>query len=283
MVIVAGVGGIGINAVLGARHAGAGHIIAADPVALKREVAPELGATEAVAGIEEAADLARGFTNGQGADSAILAIGLTLPEHIAAAFAAVRKAGIVVVTGLGRAGTVGIPVSPGELTLYQKQLCGSMFGACVELGFDVCVDRTRAAVVEALDRHCPDGIDVYLDNVGGAVGAAAFDRLREHGRYVVCGMASEYNNTEPAAGPPLRPVLRKRLRVEGFVVYDHYSEFDAFRSELEPLRRSGAVKYRYEIVHGLSGAPDGLVRLLSGRNRGKMIVELTADGERLGE
>lgn len=88
-------------------------------------------------------------------------------------------------------------------------------------------------VADGLDEHCPEGIDVYFDNVGGDTGTAAFDRLREHGRYIICGMAAEYNGPEPSVGPPLRPMLRKRLRLEGFVVYAHYPEYGVFRSEMQ--------------------------------------------------
>src|SRR3546814_8341570 len=111
-----GVGGIGINAVQGASHAGAAHVIAVDPVAFKRDSALKLGATHAVATMEEATDIARSFTNGQGADSAIVTVGVTTGEHVAQAFSSIRKAGTCVVTGLGKMTDVGIPVSLLELT-----------------------------------------------------------------------------------------------------------------------------------------------------------------------
>jgi NDMA-dependent alcohol dehydrogenase len=127
-VIVMGIGGIGINAVQGARHAGATNIIAVDPVAFKREKAQEFGATHACATIEEAAELAKQFTDYQGADAAIVTVGVTTGEHIGQAFAAIRKAGLTVVTGVGDATAVGIPVSPVELALFQKRLQGALFG-----------------------------------------------------------------------------------------------------------------------------------------------------------
>jgi NDMA-dependent alcohol dehydrogenase len=127
-VIVMGVGGIGINAVQGAAHAGASHVIAVDPVAFKREKAQELGATHAFEGMEEAADFARSVTNGQGADKAIVTVGVTTGEHVAQAFSAIRKAGTVVVTGLGDITQVGLPISIGELTLFAKEIKGAMFG-----------------------------------------------------------------------------------------------------------------------------------------------------------
>ncbi len=129
VVIVMGIGGIGINAVQGASHAGARHVIAVDPVEFKREKAMELGATESFASMEEATEFAQSVTNGQGADSAIVTVGVTKGEHIAQAFTAIRKAGTVVVTGLGDITEVGIPISPGELTLFQKRVQGSLFGA----------------------------------------------------------------------------------------------------------------------------------------------------------
>lgn len=127
-VIVMGIGGIGANAVQGAVHAGAEHVVAVDPVAFKREKALEFGATHAVESIEEATELARSFTNGQGADSAIVTVGVTKGEHVAAAFKAVRKAGTCVVTGLGNIMDVGVNIPLGELTLFQKRLQGSLFG-----------------------------------------------------------------------------------------------------------------------------------------------------------
>jgi S-(hydroxymethyl)glutathione dehydrogenase/alcohol dehydrogenase len=128
-VIIMGIGGIGINAVQGAAYAGASHVIAVDPVAFKREKAQEFGATHAFEGIQEAADFARSVTNGQGADKAIVTIGVTTGEHVAQAFQSVRKAGVVVVTGLGDVTSqTGIPVSIGELTLFAKEIKGAMFG-----------------------------------------------------------------------------------------------------------------------------------------------------------
>jgi len=129
-VIVMGIGGIGINAVQGAAHAGAMNVIAVDPVAFKREKAEELGATHSCADIEDAAELARGFTNGQGADAAIVTVGVTVGEHVGQAFAAIRKGGTVVATGMGPLTAVGIPIPLAELTLYQKRLQGALFGGC---------------------------------------------------------------------------------------------------------------------------------------------------------
>jgi len=127
--IVMGIGGIGINAVQGAAHAGASNIIAVDPIAFKREKAQELGATHAVESMEEATELAKQFTNGQGADSAIVTVGIVKGEHVGQAMGAIRKAGTVVVTGLGDITDVGVPIALSDLTLMQKRLQGALFGS----------------------------------------------------------------------------------------------------------------------------------------------------------
>jgi S-(hydroxymethyl)glutathione dehydrogenase/alcohol dehydrogenase len=127
-VIVMGIGGIGANAVQGAAHAGAANIIAVDPVEFKRESAQSLGATHAVSSMEEASEIAKGFTNGQGADVAIVTVGIIKGEHVAQAFSSIRKLGTVVVTALGNLADVGVPISLGELTLFAKKLKGAMFG-----------------------------------------------------------------------------------------------------------------------------------------------------------
>lgn len=127
-VIVMGIGGIGINAVQGAAIKGAANVIAVDPVELKREKAMEFGATHAFANMEEATAFAQSVTNGQGADSCIITIGITKGEHVAEGFNAIRKAGTVVVTGLGDLMEVGIPVPIGVLTLFQKRIQGSLYG-----------------------------------------------------------------------------------------------------------------------------------------------------------
>jgi NDMA-dependent alcohol dehydrogenase len=130
VVIVMGVGGIGMNAVQGAAHAGASVVIAVDPVEMKRRAALNLGATHAVASMAEATEIARSFTNGQGADSCIVCVGITAGEHIAQGVDSIRKAGTCVLTGLGRAADdLNIPVSVRHVVLYQKRLQGSLFGA----------------------------------------------------------------------------------------------------------------------------------------------------------
>ncbi|WP_153745289.1 NDMA-dependent alcohol dehydrogenase [Microbacterium sp. SYP-A9085] len=128
VVIVMGVGGVGINAVQGAHHAGAVDVIAVDPVELKREAALRLGATHAFASMDEAADYARSVTNGQGADRAIVTVGVVSGEHVAQAVSSIRKGGVAVITGIAPDSETGIPISPLELTRYQKRIQGTIYG-----------------------------------------------------------------------------------------------------------------------------------------------------------
>lgn len=131
-VVVMGVGGVGINAVQGALHAGAANILAVDPVAFKRSMALKLGATHSYSSLAEAEEIVRELTNGQGADSVVVAVGVTTPEHVGAAFTMTRKGGITVVVGVGRNldARPGIPISLSEMTFYQKRLQGTIFGGC---------------------------------------------------------------------------------------------------------------------------------------------------------
>lgn len=143
-----------------------------------------------------------------------------------------------------------------------------------ELGFADCIDRSREDIETGLDRTCPDGVDLYFDNVGGVLTNQVFDRLNDFGQLVVCGMAGEYNATEPEHGPPLRPVLRKRLRIQGFIVYDHYAEFPAYRDwALQRINR-GELSYREDVSIGIASAPAALGDVLTGRNNGKKLVRI---------
>ena len=128
VVIVMGTGGVGMNAVQGAGFVGAGRVLAVDPFQFKRDLALKLGATDAFADISQAADLARQITNGQGADVAIVTVGVVTGEHLAAAFSAIRKGGTVVATAAAAQGTAGIPVNLLELTMFQKRIQGALYG-----------------------------------------------------------------------------------------------------------------------------------------------------------
>jgi NADPH-dependent curcumin reductase CurA len=154
--------------------------------------------------------------------------------------------------------------------------------ACLkdELGFDVAVDH-KGDLDAQLDTACPDGVDIYWENVGGAVQAAVFPRFRDFGRIVMCGMIAQYNTASGAAatgappGPNLGPVVRKRLRIQGFIVGDTgWKRYAQFRAEMLGHIAAGRLRYREDIVQGLDAAPDAFIGLLQGRNFGKLLVGL---------
>lgn len=149
-----------------------------------------------------------------------------------------------------------------------------------ELGLDAAVDH-RGDLPAALDAACPSGIDVYWENVGGAVQEAVFPRLNDFGRMVMCGMIAQYNSSSGAAasgappGPNLGPVVRKRLRIQGFIVSDTgWSRYAAFRAEMLGHIRDGRLRWKEDVVHGLAAAPAAFIGLLEGRNFGKLVVAL---------
>jgi alcohol dehydrogenase (nicotinoprotein) len=127
-VVVYGVGGVGINAVQGASFAGAQHVIAVDPLPNKREIAGRLGATHTAADAEQAQELITSLTRGVGADHALVTVGVVTEDVIRAAFTAVRKHGSVIVTGLAGPGKINIQLPSFELTLFEKQIKGALFG-----------------------------------------------------------------------------------------------------------------------------------------------------------
>jgi len=143
-----------------------------------------------------------------------------------------------------------------------------------EFGFDACVSYRSPSFVEDLRTACPDGIDVYFDNVGGEVLEEALSLLRLRARVVLCGLSSQYNQDQRPPGPNLGPVIGARARLEGLVVYDHLDRFADFQAEVAPLVRSGVLRYREDMSEGLERAPQAFVDLMHGRNRGKTLVRV---------
>ena len=151
-----------------------------------------------------------------------------------------------------------------------------------ELCFDTSVDHRAPDLGAALDRACPNGIDVYFENVGGAVQQAVFPRLNDFARMIMCGMVAEYNDVEPRPGPNLMATVRKRIKIQGFIVGDQWQRWGDYRAMAAPLVSSGALKYREDIVDGLDSAPEAFIGLLQGRNFGKLLIRLAADPSRGG-
>ncbi|WP_437334941.1 NADP-dependent oxidoreductase [Sorangium sp. So ce394] len=154
--------------------------------------------------------------------------------------------------------------------------------AVEELGFDVCLDRRDPQLAERLAVACPDGIDVYFENVGGAVFDAVLPRLNVGARVPVVGLIAHYNEETPPPGPNRLPllmtaVLQKRIRMQGLVILDHYADrFEAFRRDMGEWVADGRVKLREDLVDGLENAPEAFIGLLEGRNFGKLVVRVAA-------
>ncbi|AWV06763.1 NADP-dependent oxidoreductase [Marilutibacter maris] len=152
-----------------------------------------------------------------------------------------------------------------------------------ELGFDACLDRREPDLAARLAAVCPDGIDVYFENVGGEVFDAVLPLLNIGARMPVCGVIAHYNDEAPPAGPDRLPgamaaILQKRIRVQGFVILDHYADrYDAFRREMGQWVAEGRIKLREDVVEGLEAAPEAFIGLLQGRNHGKLVVRVAAD------
>jgi NADPH-dependent curcumin reductase len=145
-----------------------------------------------------------------------------------------------------------------------------------ELGFDACADHRAPGLGDALARACPSGVDVYFENVGGAVQQAVWPLLNDFARVPVCGLIAQYNDTEPPPGPSLTSVLTKRLTVRGFIVSDHGDRWDDFNRDVSAWVREGRIKYREDVVEGLERAPEAFVGLLQGRNFGKLLVRVAS-------
>ena len=145
------------------------------------------------------------------------------------------------------------------------------------LGFDASVDHRAADLRGALQAACPNGIDVYFENVGGAVQAAAFSLLNPHARVVMCGMISQYNTAEFPPGPNLGFVVAKRVRIEGLIVFDKPERYGEWRSLAAPWVRDFSLVYRETVLDGLESAPEALRQVLRGGNFGKMLVRVGMD------
>ncbi len=143
-------------------------------------------------------------------------------------------------------------------------------------GFDAVVDYKNEDVFSALKTACPDGIDVYFDNVGGPVTDAVFPHLNVRSRIAVCGQISQYNAVDAPQGPRiLWHFIVKRIRAEGFLVFDFADRHDAALRELAGWASSGKIKYRETIAEGIENAPGAFISMLRGGNIGKQIVKLS--------
>ena len=144
-----------------------------------------------------------------------------------------------------------------------------------EYGFDAAIDYKAANVEADLARLCPEGIDVYFDNVGGEILDAALANMALFGRVAVCGLITNYIAQGPVPGPyRFDQVLMKRLRIEGFFSPDFYAREPAFNPELARLAAAGKLRLPFEVSAGLEATPEAFTKLFTGANIGKVVVEL---------
>jgi NADPH-dependent curcumin reductase CurA len=147
-----------------------------------------------------------------------------------------------------------------------------------ELGFDAVFNYREQNPRSALAELAPDGIDVYFDNVGGDHLETAIGAAKNYARIVACGSIARYNDAEPAPGPRnMFMVVTKRLRLQGFIISDHFERFGEFAREASALYRDGRLQYRETIVEGIENAPRAFLGLLRGENIGKMLVKVGPD------
>lgn len=206
---------------------------------------------------------------------------------------------------LGVLGTTGftawiglglVPMKAGE-TIYVSGAAGAVGSIAVQIaklrglhaigsaGSPEKVDWLRSLGVAAFDyRTTPlrdalaGGIDVYFDNVGGEQLEGALFALRDFGRVIACGAISRYNDSEPVAGPRnLSFIVSKRLRIEGFIVTDHFDRYGEFLAEVGPWLRDGKIEARETVVDGIENVPAAFAGLFRGENTGKMLVRVGSD------
>ena len=188
--------------------------------------------------------------------------------------------------------TVVVSAAAGSVGVYVGQIAKAMGCHVVgiaggsekcgwvvdELGFDACLDYRDPQWHKGLKAACPNGIDIYFDNVGGAILETVLFRMNERGRIVCCGAISQYDASTPS-GPRNLPgmVVVKRLRMEGFIVMDYaHDDAKALRA-LQNWVADGTLKVPEDVVDGLENAPAALIGLLAGDNKGKRMVRVGPD------
>lgn len=146
-----------------------------------------------------------------------------------------------------------------------------------ELGFDACIDykASTTAVRDGLKAHCPEGVDVYFDNVGGDILDAVLTRIRRKARIVICGAISQYNSTTALQGPKnYLSLLVNRARMEGMVVFDYADRYPQAIAEMAGYLKAGRMHSREDVVQGLQQFPGALLKLFNGENFGKLVLEV---------
>jgi NADPH-dependent curcumin reductase CurA len=146
-----------------------------------------------------------------------------------------------------------------------------------DLGFDACIDYKNEDVAAGLKTHCPKGIDVYFDNVGGDILDACLARLAMHARVVICGAISQYNATGKVTGPSnYLSLLVNRASMTGMVIFDYVDRFPEAAAELAGWLAEGKLKAEVDVVTDLATFPEALLKLFRGENTGKLVLQVDA-------
>jgi len=192
------------------------------------------------------------------------------------------KAGETVVVS-GAAGAVGQTV--GQLSkLKGCRVVGIAGGKAKcdwvvsELGFDACIDYKGGSVRDGLKEHCPNGVDIYFDNVGGEILDFVLAKINRKARIIICGAISQYNNTTAVQGPKnYLSLLVNRARMEGIVVFDYADRYGIAIAEMAGYLKDGKMKSKEDIVVGIETFPDTLLKLFSGENFGKLVLQVASE------
>jgi len=144
-----------------------------------------------------------------------------------------------------------------------------------ELKFDACIDYKSGSVRDGLKEHCPKGVDVYFDNVGGDILDVVLTRINKHARIVICGAISQYNNTTPVKGPSnYMMLLVARARMQGMVVFDYAERYGEAIRDIAQWMKEGKFLSKEDVVDGIENFPDTLNKLFSGGNFGKLVLRV---------
>ena len=142
-------------------------------------------------------------------------------------------------------------------------------------GFDGSINYKTENLADAIKRECPDGIDIYFDNVGGDMLDTAMWQLALGARVVLCGLMAQYNTDVIPPGPNPATIIKARATVRGMVVYDHFQRTPEFLDRVIPWLNEGKIKYKEDVTEGLERAPETFARLMQGQNFGKTIIKIT--------
>ncbi len=144
-----------------------------------------------------------------------------------------------------------------------------------ELGYDACIDYKSGDLRAGLKEHCPNGVDVFFDNVGGDILDAVLTRINMRARIIICGAISQYNNTAPVKGPSnYLSLLVNRARMEGIVVFDYADRYHLGVAAIAKWIKEGSFKSREDVVDGLEKFPEALLMLFEGKNFGKLVLKV---------